>query len=271
MDGVRVSMQTGGKTYYYHYNAHGDVIAITDDTGNIVVRYTYDAWGNAQKQVTSGQADIKNPFTYAGYMQDDETGMYYLIARYYNPTHGVFLSTDPDAGDDDDPITQNGYAYGDNNPISLIDSDGNRGFGIKNDVKILVTSYVVVKVGTNYVIKKVEKKAIGTVYKIAKYNRKKYYGKTPTKASRDEVLKRDNHTCQYCGSTNTHRMAADHNPSVKAHYNAKGFGISPTARRNWANNPENLRAACSSCNSSKGSKHYPSQWTAASKKNKKKK
>ncbi|MEW4211594.1 DNRLRE domain-containing protein [Priestia megaterium] len=271
MDGVRLSMQAGGKTYYYHYNAHGDVIAMTDDTGNTVVKYTYDAWGNAQKQVTSGQVDINNPFTYAGYMQDDETGMYYLIARYYNPTHGVFLSTDPDAGDDDDPITQNGYAYGDNNPISLIDSDGNRGFGIKNDVKILVTSYVVVKVGTNYVIKKVEKKAIGTVYKIAKYNRKKYYGTTPTKASRNEVLKRDNHTCQYCGSTNKHRMAADHNPSVKAHYNAKGFGISPTARRNWANNPENLRAACSSCNSSKGSKHYPSQWTTASKKNKKKK
>ncbi|WP_155008756.1 DNRLRE domain-containing protein [Priestia megaterium] len=124
MDGVRLSMQTGGKAYYYHYNPHGDVVAMTDDSGAVVVKYTYDAWGNAKKQVVSGQTDIKNPFTYAGYMQDDETGMYYLIARYYNPEQGVFISADPDPGDDDDPITQNGYTYADNNPVMHVDPDG---------------------------------------------------------------------------------------------------------------------------------------------------
>nr|WP_260859142.1 hypothetical protein [Bacillus thuringiensis] len=31
--------------------------------------------------------------------------MYYLIARYYNPDHGVSLSVNPD------PVTQNGYTY----------------------------------------------------------------------------------------------------------------------------------------------------------------
>ncbi|MET1138528.1 RHS repeat-associated core domain-containing protein, partial [Bacillus subtilis] len=91
--GLRLSMQISGNTYYYHYNPHGDVVAMTDENGNIVVRYTYDAWGNVQKQVTSGQPNIKNPFTYSGYMQDDETGIYYLISRYYNPEQGVFLST----------------------------------------------------------------------------------------------------------------------------------------------------------------------------------
>jgi RHS repeat-associated protein len=124
MDGVRLSMQTGGKSYYYHYNPHGDVVAMTDDSGAAVVKYTYDAWGNAKKQVVSGQTDIKNPFTYAGYMQDDETGMYYLIARYYNPEQAVFISADPDPGDDDDPITQNGYTYADNNPVMHVDPDG---------------------------------------------------------------------------------------------------------------------------------------------------
>ncbi|MGE6897472.1 RHS repeat domain-containing protein, partial [Priestia flexa] len=124
MDGVRLSMQTGGKSYYYHYNPHGDVVAMTDDSGTVVVKYTYDAWGNTKKQVVSGQTDIKNPFTYAGYMQDDETGMYYLIARYYNPEQGVFISADPDPGDDDDPITQNGYTYADNNPVMHVDPDG---------------------------------------------------------------------------------------------------------------------------------------------------
>ncbi|OUA99705.1 hypothetical protein BK704_22110 [[Bacillus thuringiensis] serovar konkukian] len=50
--------------------------------------------------------------------------MYYLIARYYNPDHGVFLSVDPDPGDEDDPVTQNGYTYADNNPAMLTDPDG---------------------------------------------------------------------------------------------------------------------------------------------------
>ncbi|MEM5640838.1 RHS repeat-associated core domain-containing protein [Bacillus toyonensis] len=66
----------------------------------------------------------ENPFGYAGYMYDKEIGMYYLIARYYHPEHGVFLSVDPDPGDEDDPVTQNGYTYADNNPVMMVDPDG---------------------------------------------------------------------------------------------------------------------------------------------------
>uniref|UniRef100_UPI001BCD33CD RHS repeat-associated core domain-containing protein n=1 Tax=Virgibacillus pantothenticus TaxID=1473 RepID=UPI001BCD33CD len=58
------------------------------------------------------------------YHYDEETGLYYLIARYYHPTHGVFLSLDPDPGDDDDILTQNGYTYANNNPVMMVDPDG---------------------------------------------------------------------------------------------------------------------------------------------------
>ena len=34
--------------YYYIYNAHGDVVALTDSSGNIKNSYSYDAWGNIQ-------------------------------------------------------------------------------------------------------------------------------------------------------------------------------------------------------------------------------
>ncbi|MEK4911537.1 RHS repeat-associated core domain-containing protein [Bacillus sp. FSL E2-8887] len=61
---------------------------------------------------------------YAGYMYDKEIGMYYRMARYYNPDHGVFLSVDPEPGDEDDPVTMNGYTYGDNNPVMMVDPDG---------------------------------------------------------------------------------------------------------------------------------------------------
>nr|WP_176463591.1 hypothetical protein [Shouchella miscanthi] len=36
----------------------------------------------------------------------------------------MFLSLDPDPGDEDDIITQNGYTYANNNPVMLVDPDG---------------------------------------------------------------------------------------------------------------------------------------------------
>ncbi|MCU5102190.1 RHS repeat-associated core domain-containing protein [Bacillus cereus] len=106
-----------------YYNPRGDVVAMTNQNKEVVATYEYDAWGNVVKSDTKGIA-ADNPFGYAGYMYDKEIGMYYLIARYYNPEHGVFLSIDPDPGDADDPVTQNGYTYVDNNPVLKIDPDG---------------------------------------------------------------------------------------------------------------------------------------------------
>ncbi|WP_240522267.1 RHS repeat domain-containing protein [Bacillus thuringiensis] len=102
---------------------HGNVVAMTDQNREVVATYEYDSWGNVLKSDVKGIA-ADNPFGYAGYMYDKEIGMYYLIARYYNPEHGVFLSVDPDPGDEDDPITMNGYTYGDNNPVMKVDPDG---------------------------------------------------------------------------------------------------------------------------------------------------
>ncbi|WP_312025499.1 RHS repeat domain-containing protein [Listeria ivanovii] len=50
---------------------------------------------------------------------------YYLMARYYDPEQGVFTAVDPDPGDEDDPQTMNGYNYANNNPVMMIDPDGN--------------------------------------------------------------------------------------------------------------------------------------------------
>ncbi|WP_341963521.1 DNRLRE domain-containing protein (plasmid) [Planococcus maritimus] len=113
--------------YYYHYNAHGDVVMVTKAGGTskadlIVASYVYDAWGNIVYQ--EGSYATKNPYRYAGYQFDTETNQYYLMARYYNPKAGVFTSMDPDPGDDDDILTQNGYTYANNNPVMLVDPDG---------------------------------------------------------------------------------------------------------------------------------------------------
>ena len=160
-NGQLLAMKKGGATYFYHYNAHGDVIALTDEQGNIVARYQYDAWGNILSQ--SGALADENPYRYAGYQYDNETGLYYLIARYYHPTHGVFLSLDPDPGDADDILTQNGYTYANNNPVMMIDPDGKFAYAVGlyfvpgvGQVMLIGTAAVVGVYGAWYLGKKVK-------------------------------------------------------------------------------------------------------------------
>ncbi len=82
--------------YYFFKNLQGDVIAITDQDGKTVAQYEYDAWGVCtvtQDTTTVGIAAI-NPFRYRGYYFDQETGLYYLQSRYYNPVVGRFVNAD---------------------------------------------------------------------------------------------------------------------------------------------------------------------------------
>ena len=73
--------------YFYVYNLQGDVVALIDANGTHVVEYGYDAWGNSISKTGSLAATIGtlNPFRYRGYVYDEETGLYYLRSRYYNP------------------------------------------------------------------------------------------------------------------------------------------------------------------------------------------
>jgi len=103
-----------GNTYYYLYNGHGDVVQITDTSGNIVNSYDYDVWGNFLKK----EETIENHFTYFGQIYDETTGLYYLRARYYDPTTGRFTQQDP-AEDG-----YNWYVYGNQNPVYYIDEYG---------------------------------------------------------------------------------------------------------------------------------------------------
>ncbi|SMB93700.1 RHS repeat-associated core domain-containing protein [Desulfonispora thiosulfatigenes DSM 11270] len=117
------TMTKNGTTYYYHVNGHGDVMALIDGSGNIVAQYSYDAWGNILSQ--SGSMASENPYRYAGYRYDEATGLYYLMGRYYDSNTARFITRDIFHGFEDNVLSQNQYAYCQNNPIMAIDPSGN--------------------------------------------------------------------------------------------------------------------------------------------------
>ncbi len=67
---------------------------------------------------------IVNPIKYAGEYYDDELGMCYLRARYYDPQIGRFTSLDIKEGDISNPLDMNRYVYCRNNPIKYVDLTG---------------------------------------------------------------------------------------------------------------------------------------------------
>ena len=115
-------------TYHLLTNSRGDVEAIYLSDGTLIARYIYDAYGNeimkeyGSTEAHRGMANI-NPFRYRGYMYDKETGYYYLMSRYYNPTIGRFVNADVML-DTDFVLGYNLYVYCTNNPIIYVDFSG---------------------------------------------------------------------------------------------------------------------------------------------------
>lgn len=110
----------GADVLYYQYNNHGDVISVLDQDGTVKNEYDYDAFGNA---ITEKET-VSNPYRYAGYYQDSESGLYYLQSRYYNPGTARFLTEDTASGKYTDPLSLNKYTYCHNQPVTGYDPDG---------------------------------------------------------------------------------------------------------------------------------------------------
>ena len=123
-DGI-IGFRTGNKNYLYRKNIYGDVTEIYSDNGTLVGKYSYTAFGECIVKVNEGGIAEKNPIRYRGYYYDEETSLYYLKSRYYDPITGRFITIDDISYID--PETINGlnlYAYCGNNPVMYTDPNG---------------------------------------------------------------------------------------------------------------------------------------------------
>jgi RHS repeat-associated protein len=155
-----LTMDRGGQTYYFHQNALWSPQALTGSTGSGVERYIYDAYGqvivlDASYNPISLNAwgaphsAVANPWLFTGRQLDEETGLYYYRARYYDCIKGRFLTRDPLFDGVRDPVMimveallsgrefiaseestfnelllNNLYAYVSGNPVNALDPSG---------------------------------------------------------------------------------------------------------------------------------------------------
>lgn len=130
-----IGLWYNGTRYLFSKNIQGDITSIHSDSGDIVARYTYDAYGNHQVLTSGGLIDTNqssigniNPFRYRGYYYDVETGLYYLNSRYYDSRVGRFISIDILSILDQTMMDSNGlnlYMYCGDNPVMRADPNGN--------------------------------------------------------------------------------------------------------------------------------------------------
>lgn len=144
-----VGLTYNGTKYYYISNIQDDIIGILNSNFEKVVTYEYDSWGNIINITDNTEEKIGtiNPYRYRGYYYDEETNLYYLGTRYYNPELCRFISADSSTGEiGGNPLGHNMYQYAFNNPINCEDSGGNWPKWLKKAAKAVAVVAVVATV-----------------------------------------------------------------------------------------------------------------------------
>jgi RHS repeat-associated protein len=119
MDRFAAGVATGDASYYLH-DGLGSTVALTNSSGVLTDTYGYDTFGNPSHLAGS----TANVFLFNGQQYDEETGLYYLRARYYAPGQGRFLNHDPLMGNDSDPLSLHRYLYAGADPVNFVDPSG---------------------------------------------------------------------------------------------------------------------------------------------------
>jgi RHS repeat-associated protein len=110
---------------YYHNDLLGSPRVATNASGQVVWSESYTPHGERLNRQF-----VSNKIWYTSRHQDDDTGLVYMGARYYDPLTGRFIGVDPKRFYEDNIHSFNRYSYANNNPLSVVDPDGRNGIGL---------------------------------------------------------------------------------------------------------------------------------------------
>ncbi|MEM1381486.1 MAG: RHS repeat-associated core domain-containing protein [Pseudomonadota bacterium] len=119
--GMSIARVTNGTVTTLYTDHLGTPIVGADAQGAVLWRQSHTPYGEDWSAATAN--DNQNAFT--GHVRDSATGLTYMQARFYDPALGRFLSTDPVQFAVDRPDMFNRYGYAANDPVNMIDPDGN--------------------------------------------------------------------------------------------------------------------------------------------------
>ena len=112
---------------FFHVDHLGSPRVVMDGDGTLLERHTYLPFGEG-KMSTAVSTALKTTNTreFTGHERDKETGLDYMLARYYDSSLGRFMAVDPLASSAKlmNPQTWNRFTYVVNNPLVLIDPTG---------------------------------------------------------------------------------------------------------------------------------------------------
>ncbi len=122
------SVNSDNSVLFYHNDYLGGTNVLTDNMGNKRDLTEYDPFGLVVRHERYGNdfATIWSAFTSKNL--DDESGLMFYGARYYNPKLGRFITPDTIVQSPSNPQTLNRYAYCNNNPVNNIDPSGHSWF-----------------------------------------------------------------------------------------------------------------------------------------------
>ena len=115
------SIEFHGSQYYYHSDHLGSSSIMTDLIGNVSQHIEYIPFGDVF--IEERNDTMSTPYKFNGKELDEETGLYYYGARYYDPRTSVWISADPLA---EKYPNVSSYVYCLDNPVKFIDIDGKK-------------------------------------------------------------------------------------------------------------------------------------------------
>ena len=122
-----IQASQGQTVRYQHTDMLGTPVMETDESGNVISRSVYEPFG---KRLGGEKAGIG----FTGHLQDEDLGLTYMQARYYDPVIGRFYSNDPMGAfshlSKGNIHGFNRYAYANNNPYKYTDPDGRESLGV---------------------------------------------------------------------------------------------------------------------------------------------
>ena len=115
--------------FFYHPDHLGSSSFITNLEGEVVQHIEYVPFGEVFIEERNNVWNT--PYLFNAKEFDEETGMYYYGARYYEPRISLWMTTDPLEEEYPNIIT---YGFCHNNPVVLVDPDGMGDYYNKNGI-----------------------------------------------------------------------------------------------------------------------------------------